>query len=332
MGSSPASAGGSRTSGGPGGSVSFLRPGLRATSDLLEQASKFWSSLAKLKGSTIRTGFPRIDRLLKPAVNRYVVCAARPGLFKTTLAWNMAVNLALAGRRVLWLGTEMLPQEQVGWVLSRLTRIPVETLTRYGTGEISLDSSEKQNLHEYEDKIATLPMVVWPHTGLEIQEMEECARAAPYDAVFLDYVQLVTTRHTKEYDQVKAVSLALQKLSRDLPIWIFALSQMNREIEHHEGKPRLPQLSDLKGTGQLEQDADAVCFLHRLGGGESKNRVDLRIVKNRYGEPDVYVPLRAEPEYRTISEEADAPPPDPISEPRAAPGSDPRQPLPGAAP
>jgi len=297
-----------------GGKVAFLRPGdRRQTSDLLEQASKLWSSLSSLRGSTVRTGFPRIDKLLRPRSRTVTVVAARPKMFKTTLAWNIATNLAFSGRKVLWLGAEMLPEEQVAWAISRMSRIPVESILRYGMHELSLPPQQEALLKDHEKNITSLPMVVWPHTGLTLTELVAAATAAPYDAIFVDYVQIVGTGHSKPIDRVTAVSRSIQKLSRDLSAWWFVLSQMSREIERSD-KPRLPTSADLKESGQLEQDADAICFLHRIG--HEANKVDFLIHRNRNGPPDVSVPMLANPDYREMLEDPgpDAPP---VAEPPA---------------
>lgn len=291
---------GSEKAGGARKVLAFLKAGERTTGDALEARSKFWELVNQLSGSTpLRTGFPRIDGYIKPRPQRYFVIAARPGMFKTTWAWNAAANLALSGKKVLWLGVEMPDAMMHGWLVSRLSGLPLDRIL-----DGSLTPEVQTSLSAHSDSAASLPLVTWPHSVITLDELTACVLRVPYtyDAIFLDYLQLVQAPG-RDVERISAVSQVLQRIAYEGNTTVFALAQMNREIERAD-RTRLPQLSDLKGAGQIEQDADAVCFLHRMHP-ELKRRVDFRIVKNRWGEPDVFVPLRADPEVKFIEEWCD---------------------------
>jgi replicative DNA helicase len=264
--------------------------------------------MAATKGNHLTFGFPKTDHFLRPARHRYFVLASRPGMFKTTLAWNLAINMAMQGRRVLWLGVELPPCEMAAWASSRISGLALERMTDHAMGSTSLLPSEELLLLDSQKTVQSLPLVMWPHESLTLSELIQTSTAIPYDVVFLDYVQLVQAPgHRTETERVTAVSEKIREIKRTHPLLFVVLSQMNREIEKHtsdpKAKPRLPQLSDLKSAGQLEQDGDAVAFLHRLENDSDENHVDLRIVKNRWAKRDVCVSLRAHPETKFIEED-----------------------------
>jgi replicative DNA helicase len=103
--------------------------------------------------------------------------------------------------------------------------------------------------------------------------------------VVVDYLQLlqVSNQKASEYERISEISRTLKIIARELRIPILALSQMSRDSEKGAGA-REPRLSDLRGSGSIEQDADAVIFIHRVDEGSSDNRqVKIIVAKNRFG-------------------------------------------------
>ena len=133
---------------------------------------------------------------------------------------------------------------------------------------------------------------------------------APYDAVFLDYLQLVQSGAQRDYENVSATSKALAWHAHSRGPMVVALSQLNREIDRVPNTGvstlRFPRLSDLKGSSQIEQDADAVMFLHDAGTDPERDRTKVQIVveKNRYGRAGI-VRVRANPVLGYVSEDTD---------------------------
>lgn len=282
------------------------------TTSVLDARAEMWKRLARVGQTRMVLGFPKYERIVLPTAYQYAILAARPGMFKSTLAWIWAVNLALSGKRVLWLGIEMSHDVMFLWALSRLTEVPVREIESHGRGLTSLQSSALQRLTETQEKLETLPLVLWAERTATLQQVSEAMLRAPYDAVFLDYLGLVqTVAGAQDYDRMNAISSELRKLTSEHPVHVVALAQMNREIERHSGKPRVPNLSDLKGSGQLEADADVVAFLHRseVGPTAPRDRVQLRVEKNRNG-PTGVVELVVRPEWKDVYEQADAVPQD----------------------
>jgi len=281
---------------------------------MLDSAASLWGRLAKIGPSRMSMGFPRWEYLVEPTPHQYVLLAGRPGTYKSMLAWSWATNLAFSGKKVLWLGMDMDHTVQPLWAFSRMTQIPVRRLVAFGRQQILLSSSETSALLIAEERFNTLPLVLWSEDSITDTQMEEAILRVPYDAVFLDYVQLVQVPGVdSEYDRVNIVSERLRKIKKAHRRHLVVLSQMNRAIEHTQGRPRPPCLADLRGSGQLEADAEIVAFSWKpeAGPGAPKDERQLRIEKNRHG-PVGIVNLRVKPETAEVEEipegsQADAP-------------------------
>lgn len=260
----------------------------------------------------LATGFPEWDRLTRPRPFQYVIIAARPGLFKTTWALMTAVTLAGAGKRVLWLGTEMGSAMAMAWILSRMSGSPFRQVEKWISGGCSPSGPDTARLQSARDKFDTLPLVLSSDEVLTLDGLVEATCKVNYDAVFLDYIGLVKAPGKTASERIEAVSETIRLIRKERRVHFVALAQMNREIEKPpNGKPRVPNLADLRGSGCLEADADVVAFLHREPKVENKNEVQLRIEKNRFG-PLGIVNLIAKPETKEIYEavyEPDVPPP-----------------------
>lgn len=257
----------------------------------------------------LRIGFPKTERMLRLSTGKYVVLAGRPGCFKTTVTWNWACNLALAGKKVLWVGLEMGAGQMANMLLSRLSGISRDDLEADAQGVRLLNDAQQERLAKVQaDAPSTL---VFHQNSARLGDILESANMADYEAVFLDYAQLVQSGPQKEYDRVSLTSQSLARHAHERNRLVVALSQMNREIEKVPGtgsKSRMPTLADLRGSGQLEQDADAVLFLHPKSytGEWDRKSVTGIIQKNRFG-PGGFIEYVANPEIGHVEEEPETP-------------------------
>ena len=254
---------------------------------------------------TLRMGFPKTEHMLRMGTGLYMVLAARPGSYKTTLAWVWASNLALQGRPVLWVGLEMGAGQMATMFLSRKTGILRTAIEEHDRSERALPDGMLAELEYAEEKGLPESLVFHSH-GSGLAEILDSMRKVRYDAVFIDYVQLVRSGPINECDRVSATSMALAEYAHRTNTFVLVLSQMNRAIEMvaGSGPRRMPTLSDLKGSGQLEQDGDAVVFLHQdeFRADRDPTKTLLCCLKNRYG-PLGLVRLQARPEIGFIEEE-----------------------------
>lgn len=225
----------------------------------------------------LSTGFNYLDNMLcglKPA--EYVVIAGRPGGGKTMLAMQIAEHVAVDRK------------EPVGVFSLEMTREALATRQLFS--RVGADQQKFRNgflLLEDLPKLAAgmkemrhAPFWVSEVAGLTPEELAVKARRMVHDRgvklIVIDYLQLMNGRRGKRYDgraqELADVSVEIVKLKKELRIPFVVLAQMNREIEKDAN--RKPQLSDLKDTGQIEQDADVVMFLYDVNLRKAMDKPD----------------------------------------------------------
>jgi replicative DNA helicase len=250
----------------------------------------------------LNPGFPRLQQMLKFTTYKYYVLAARPGLFKSTFAWNVAWNLASTGHTVLWVSLEMSPGQMALMALSRLSGIDRDTVGDYlESGRVPVHHSDQWRTGYA--RVGSISTLIFHEKDNSLAGILDSMNKVRYDCVLLDYLQLVNAGCRNEFENISATSKALAWHAHNRGPMVMALSQLNREIDRITSL-RFPRLSDLKGSSQIEQDADAVMFLHDPGTDPSRDRNKFSCVveKNRYGRAGL-VALRAHPATAFIEEE-----------------------------
>lgn len=228
--------------------------------------------------SGISTGLSDLDRRIGGLHSSdLVIIAARPGMGKTSLAVNIAFNVArryayevqpdgshktTAGGRVAFFSLEM-SADQLGLrLLAEASRVSGDRLRK---GEIQ--DHEFGQVRDACLEIQSMPLLVDDTGGLAISKLAARARRMKrqggLDLIVVDYLQLVTTglRTNNRVEEVSLITQGLKALAKDLDVPVIALSQLSRQVESRDDKR--PQLSDLRESGSIEQDADMVMFIYR---------------------------------------------------------------------
>lgn len=239
--------------------------------------------------AVVRTGYGSLDALLGGGMMReglYII-GARPGMGKTTFALNLAENISRSGE-VLFVSLEMSDRQIMGRRLAREARLRSDKLMMQ-----RLTDEEEAQLMAASRAVLARRIVIPDVPGATVGEIALWARSLKQlRAVVVDYIGLITPdkKRPGRYDEMTDVSGALKRMARSLRVPVIALSQLNRANEARQNKR--PQLSDLRDTGAIEQDADAVIFLHREdyydGAAEGKPQdaqqlMELIVAKNRHG-------------------------------------------------
>ncbi len=234
-----------------------------------ETLDEAWERLDRLHNSEneirgVRTGFKDLDfKLAGLQKSDLIILAARPSMGKTTLAMDIARNVALVGNVPVGIfSLEMSSQQLVDRMLAAESQIDSWNLR---TGKIKTDE-EFSLLRDTLDKLSKAPIYIDDESSNSIARMRAVARRLKSEnglgLIIVDYLQLMGT--AKNYDslvhQVTEISRSLKGLARDLDVPVLALSQLSRAVEQRGGEPRL---SDLRDSGSIEQDADVVLFIHR---------------------------------------------------------------------
>ena len=247
--------------------------------DAFEEITKLAEQKSHMAG--VPTGFRDVDDLFHGLRGGdLVILAARPGVGKTSFALNMATNAAKAGTSVAFFSLEMSASQLVQRILCAEARV---SLSKVRGGFIA--ESDWGNIADASNRLSGLDLYIDDTPGLSILEARAKARrelrkAAGNGLIIVDYLQLMqppqTRRDGNRAVEVGEISRGLKILAKEMDMPVIALSQLSRAVEMR-GKKR-PQLSDLRESGSIEQDADIVMFIDRSMDemeAESDGRPDL---------------------------------------------------------
>jgi replicative DNA helicase len=216
--------------------------------------------------SGVPSGFTKLDRLTSGWQRAdLIIIAARPSMGKTALALSMARNIAVEHKRpIAFFSLEMSSVQLVNRLIVSETELPSDRI-RNGR----LEEYEWKQLDYKIKSLVEAPIFIDDTPAISIFELRaKCRRLKvqhQVEAIFVDYLQLMTgtggIKGSRE-QEVSNISRSLKSIAKELDIPVIALSQLNRSVELRSGNKR-PQLSDLRESGAIEQDADLVIFIHR---------------------------------------------------------------------
>lgn len=247
----------------------------------------------------VPTGFPSLDRVTYGWQNTdLIILAARPAVGKTAFALNLARNAALHPTKptgVAVFSLEMSAGQLVQRILSAESEIWLEKIARGKMEEHEM----KQLYAKGIQRLAQAPIFIDDTAALNIFELRaKCRRLKSINKIgliIIDYLQLMSgtgDRNSNREQEISTISRSLKGLAKELQVPIVALSQLSREVEKRKDGNKMPQLSDLRESGAIEQDADMVCFLYRPEyydvtsnemGESNKGETHVRIAKHRNG-------------------------------------------------
>ena len=247
----------------------------------------------------VPTGFESLDKLTygwQPT--DLIILAARPSVGKTAFALNLARSAALHSTKPTAVGffsLEMSSAQLVQRILSAESEIWLEKIAR---GKLE-DHEMKQLYKKGIEKLSKAPIFIDDSAALNIFELRaKCRRLKNkhnIGIIIIDYLQLMSgsaDRNSNREQEISKISRDLKSLAKELNIPIIALSQLSREVEKRKEGNKIPQLSDLRESGAIEQDADMVMFLYRPEyyemntnefGESNKGETYVKVAKHRNG-------------------------------------------------
>jgi len=255
----------------------------------------------------LATGFRDLDNLLgglQPA--NMVVIAARPSMGKSTLALNIATNVALRGETVAIFSLEMSKIEIAQRLISSIGKVDTRVM-RMGAS----NDQEWKRINDAAAKMFTAPMYVDDSSAVNVTDIRaKCRRlqrAHGLSLIVVDYLQLMQGSNRENRQQeIAEISRSLKNLAADLEVPIIAVSQLNRLAEQREDKR--PRLSDLRESGALEQDADIVMFIYRdeyykseRTDADKKGVAEINVAKHRGGKTET-VKMTFQPSYTRFTD------------------------------
>ena len=252
------------------------------------------SSTESDKPLGVMTGFPKIDEtLLGLRPGQMIVIGARPGVGKTSFALNLATNAAFNGASVALFSLEMSKVEIAQRLLAANARIGLQEIR-----SARIRDDQWPQILQATNDLSQLDIMIDDTPGTTVTEIRAKARrilrGKRLGIVIVDYLQLISPpaggrRADSRATEVSEMSRGIKIMAKDLEVPVVALSQLNRTVENRTGKR--PQLSDLRESGSIEQDADIVALLDRSMNEDEASREDrpalnettFIIAKNRSG-------------------------------------------------
>ena len=247
----------------------------KQTFAVIEERSKRGDALPGLS-----TGLRKLDELtLGLQAGELFIIAARPGMGKTALAIGIAHHVAQEGTPVFFFSAEMPSETLMIRMFSGATGIDSHQLRRG-----SLFGSSWASLARAAESIGSIPLFIDDGSDLTPTELRAMARRLKGEhgigLLIVDYMQLMKAngRYESREREVAEISRTLKGIARELNIPVIGLSQLNRKIEDRQNKT--PQLSDLRESGAIEQDADVIAFIYR---DEAQGTAEINVAKHRNG-------------------------------------------------
>ena len=256
----------------------------RNLSDLMQESLALINQLSTEKRHIqgVPTGFESVDRILSGMRGGdLIVLAARPGVGKTSFALNVAVNAAKTGAAVAFFSLEMPCEQLIQKIMCTEARVNLKKM-RNGT----LSAADWQQIIRACTALNSLDFSIDDSSALNIMQLRAKARrqlrGKEKGLIVVDYLQLMTASgsYKDRHLEVAEITRGLKILAKELNVPIIALSQLSRKSE--DSKDKRPQLSHLRESGSIEQDADVVIFIDRsLNEDEASNpkRPDLGVAK-----------------------------------------------------
>src|ERR1700746_3701010 len=258
--------------------------------DNFERLEKIFREGKSITG--IATGYTELDKLtsgLQPS--ELLILAARPSQGKTALALNLIENIAIrGGRPVAMFSLEMSKESLLQRLVASVAQIDAH---KFRTGHLSKE--DWRRMTESLGTISSAPLWIDDAGSISVLEIGAKARRLKREKglsmLVVDYLQLITGRgrFSNRQEEVSSISRGLKGLAKELQIPVLVLSQLTRAPEREE---RGPQLSDLRESGAIEQDADVVMFIYRPhwskmeASPEERDQAEIQVAKQRNGPTD----------------------------------------------
>ena len=241
-----------------------------------------------------------------------VVLGGYPSDGKTALALQFAFGIG-RNHRVGFFSYESTRDKLFDRTVSRAAMLSYTKIKRN-----QLTEADYRDLLELRPQLTAPQLTLVDAAGMTVMDIQAYSQAHRYDVVFVDYLQKIAAprgARQSDFERVSAISSSLQQFGRITGTTVVALSQLSRPDRDKDGKIRPPTLSDLRSSGQIEQDADVVLFLYREDYGKKDSNRTLQIAKNKEGEALDWVNFRFDGDIQTFTRIAPVPEP-PAEKPR----------------
>lgn len=219
-------------------------------------------------------GLDFLDQGLTVEAGDFVILGGYPSDGKTALALSMAYRQART-KKVGFFSLETQNLKSMYRLISSVSQVPLEKMKKR---ELNADIYEAMAVAS--DDIRTHGLVLIKSSSMGVDEITAYAKSRQFDVVYIDYLTLIPAIGRSEYDQTTETSKALHRFAQSTNTTVVALSQLSRPAQ---GAAKIPTLSSIRSSGQVEQDADVVMLLYKEEPDNVRSRRILRVAKNKEG-------------------------------------------------
>lgn len=247
------------------------------------------------ESDSVKSGIEALDSVIHGFhKGEFIVIGGRPGMGKTQFSVQLAANMAKQNKVVAFLSLEMSAEVITKKFLCNLGQLSPSVFDRLNDYSPEIESSLSGAIK----KLKELPIYLYENPSPSLNKLigliKKVVEEQKVNVVFIDYLQLISvgSRRLNRDSEMSIICRDLKKLAMNLGITIIVSSQLSRQVENRVSGSRRPQLSDLRESGAIEQDADKVIFLYRPeyygieideNNQPTKNKMELIISKNRNG-------------------------------------------------
>lgn len=249
----------------------------------------------------LRTMWPRMERLCSPRRGHFWVIGGNPGNYKTALTWNLALDLADRGHRVLYVSLEQSTGQLAVNAAARYSRISRDRIELHASGAVPLQGEDLDRFTDARERLRALQLRMRLHGveqhGRSLAAVLQSAQAASFDAVLGDHLGMIGRDDGRELDLLPEVvdslrALARGELRRGYRPFVCVTSPLNRANQRDEAtdeSERLPAMSDFYGSRRIESDADTAIVVRKRKRAASDEEsdapdtVDAFVLKQRWG-------------------------------------------------
>jgi len=244
---------------------------------------QWYTSLFKKRPDRVDTGFQDLDWILRGMyAGNLTLLAARPAVGKTAFAVQIARHVAETGKVVNIYSYEMEQSEIIERMAADESGVDMDNLIDNET----LKDDAIGDIAQAADRLSKLPINISDDASITVTQIRaQCRMTKGLGLIVVDYIQLLKSSRRAESRNVEVgeISRSLKMLANDLKVPVLALSQLNRDIEKRGAANKEPQMSDLRDSGSLEQDANKIMFMYPLDEHENHKIIAVKVDKNRRG-------------------------------------------------
>lgn len=238
------------------------------------------------KPVVIESGIAKLDQYLRMKPSNLIVIGGRPSAGKTALSLQVAINIAKAGRKVCYFSLETSPEALERRIIANIANVPMSAVTTN-----SVDAMEIDRMASSLD----MPLLIKSASGYDVAHIRRDAVREKADVVIVDYMQLLRAEGKSRYDQITSISIALHEMAQQTGMLVISLSQLNRNAARVN-----PTNADLRESGQIEQDADAIVLLS-WADEETRDGYFFNLTKNKEGSVG-QLPIGFDPTFQKFRE------------------------------